>query len=59
MGDGGLVQSMDEVGRTQMRVALQHFELAMTRDRTDLGNVQALLEQARDRLVAQVVEVKV
>jgi hypothetical protein len=42
-----------------MGIALQHPELFVARDRADLGNVQALLEQARYGFVAKVVKTEV
>jgi len=39
-----------------MGIAMQHPQFPMPADGTDLGNTQALLEQPRHRLMAQVVE---
>lgn len=56
---GWSVETVNEVDGAQVRVALQHFELTMSRDRADFGDAEALLEQPRDRLMSQIVEVKV
>src|SRR4051812_37076256 len=56
---GSLPKTSDQIDRTQVRVALQHLELAMSRDRADLGDVEPLLEEPRDRLMSQVVEVQI
>jgi hypothetical protein len=42
-----------------MRVSLEHLELAMSGDAADLRNIEAFFEEARDRLVPQIVKMKV
>lgn len=54
-----LTQSSYEIDRAQMRVALKHFELAMSRDGADLCDVETLLKEPGDRLMAQIVEMEV
>lgn len=39
-----------------MDVALKHAQLAVPADRADLGDAQALLKEARHRLVPEIVE---
>jgi len=42
-----------------MRVSLEHLELFVPADCGDLGDVQALFEESRNRLMSQIMKVEV
>ena len=52
-------QSVCQISRTKVRVALQHLEFLVPADGTDLGDVEPALEQARDRFMTKVVKVQI